>query len=74
MIRKNQMYDLDNPPGQFVNRDVGRGLYLRDIIKAAQERSSEDEASLDRESKYHRLVGALEKYLYESTSDNVSGS
>lgn len=72
MIRKDPKNDLTNPPGQIVNRPLETWRppkYLRDVIKAAYERSSEGEAPLPLDSAEKRLqalVGALLKACDEA--------
>lgn len=74
MIKKRPELDTKNPPGQVREWDGKPPRYLREVIKAAQERSSErfpgEPAPLppvDWENRYKWLVGALTAY-----SDSLS--
>lgn len=48
MMHKTPQHNTEHPPGQIRAEDWKPPRYLRDVIKAAQERSSEDELSLNR--------------------------
>lgn len=91
MRNKRPELDLAHPPGQIVSSPVAPDTpewngrpprYLRDIVKAAQERSSETPEHLgatmpspDAEKRLERLVGALKAYIRENDDrlDLLSG-
>jgi hypothetical protein len=84
MIKTPPQHNTTNPPGQFVNPIEWNGRpprYLKDIVKAAQERSSETPGHLqaptpldDSKERLQRLQRALLEYCeYARSHANPAG-